>query len=57
MNQVQQLEEARAGVWWFALIQRIERSRLARLAVCSGAFLIGGFPFLVVAWVARFLGV
>ena len=53
MNQVAELEHLRRDVWWLQLVQRIERSRAARWAVCGGALAIGCLPFVVLASVAK----
>ena len=45
MNQVAEVERLRRDVWWLQLVQRIERSRAARWAVCGGALAIGCLPF------------
>jgi hypothetical protein len=55
MNQVANLERQRRDVWWLILVQRIERSRAARWAVCGGALAIGCLPFFFLAHVAQFL--
>ena len=53
MSQVAALERQRRGIWWLRLVQRIERSRVARWAVCGGALAIGGLPFVFLAHVAK----
>ena len=55
MSQVANLERQRRAMWWLCLIQRIERSRAARWAVCGGALAIGGLPFVFLAYVAQFV--
>ena len=55
MGQVAELEQQRQTIWWLSLVQRIERSRAARWAVCGGALAIGGLPFLFLAYVSKFL--
>jgi hypothetical protein len=55
MSQVAQLERQRRDIWWLRLIQRIDRSRSARCAVCGGALAIGGLPFVFLAYFARFV--
>jgi hypothetical protein len=53
MSQVTELERQRQGIWWLCLVQRIEHSRAARWAVCSGALAIGCLPFVFLAHVAQ----
>jgi hypothetical protein len=53
MSQVANMERQRRAIWWLRLVQRIERSRAARWAVCGGALVIGGLPFIFLAHVAR----
>lgn len=53
MSQVAELERQRRGILWLRLVQRIERSRAARWAVCSGALAIGCLPFVFLARVAQ----
>jgi hypothetical protein len=53
MSQVAELERQRRDVWWLRLVQRIEQSRAARLAVCGGALAIGCLPFVFLARVAQ----
>ena len=55
MSQVAKFERQRRDIWWLRLIQRIERSRPARWAVCGGALAIGGLPFVFLARVAKFV--
>jgi len=55
MSQVTELESQRRSIGAWLLVERIERSRAARWAVCSGALAIGCFPFLVLAYVAKLL--
>ena len=55
MCQVAELERQRRDIWWLRLVQRIERLRAARWAVCGGALAIGGLPFVFLAHVARFV--
>ena len=55
MNQVASLDRQRRDIWWLRLVQRIERSRAARWAVCGGALAIGGLPFVFLAHVAQFV--
>ena len=55
MSRVEMLEHHRRDIWWLLLVQRIEKSRSARWAVCSGALAIGGLPFLFLAHVSKFL--
>lgn len=55
MDQIVELEGRRHQIWSLLLIQRIERSRTARWAVCGGALAIGGLPYLFLAHVAKFL--
>ena len=52
MAQVSDIERQRQGIWWLLLVERIERSRAARWAVCSGALVVGGLPFLFLAHVS-----
>ena len=54
MNQVVELERQRKDIWWLLLVERIERSRVARWAVCGGALTIGGLPFLFLVRVSSF---
>jgi hypothetical protein len=53
MSQVAQLERQRRDIWWLGLVQRIERSRAARWAVCGGALAVGCLPFVFLAHVAQ----
>ena len=55
MIQVANVERQRRVIWWMRLIQMIERSRAARMAVWGGALAIGGLPFVFLAYVAQFL--
>jgi hypothetical protein len=55
MNQVAKMEHQRRSLWWLRLVQRIERSRASRWAVCGGALAIGCLPFLFLAHVAKFV--
>ena len=55
MSQVANLERQRREIWWFSLVQRIERSRVACWAVCGGALAIGALPFFFLAHVAQFM--
>lgn len=45
MGQVANIERQRRDIWWLRLVWRIECSRAARWAVCGGALVIGGLPF------------
>jgi hypothetical protein len=45
MSQVAELERQRRDLLWLRMVQRIERSRAARWAVCGGALAIGCLPF------------
>jgi hypothetical protein len=55
MSQVAKMECQRRSLRWLRLVQRIERSRAARWAVCSGALAIGCLPFVFLAHVAQFV--
>jgi hypothetical protein len=55
MNQVANMENQRRSLWWLRLVQRIERSRASRWAVCGGALAIGCAPFVFLAHVAQFV--
>jgi hypothetical protein len=55
---MQQINDTRAvyqQTLSFRILQQIERSRLARCCACSGALAVGCFPFLFLAYVAKFL--
>ncbi len=53
MSRVENLEHQRPDTWPLRLIPRIEQSPAARWAVCGGALVIGGSPFLFLAYVAQ----
>lgn len=55
MRRVREGQSLQREVAWLRLVHRIERSRLARCCVCSGALAVGGIPFLFLAYVAKFL--
>jgi hypothetical protein len=55
MSQVARMEQERRSLLWLRLVQRIERSRASRWAVCGGAGAIGSLPFFFLAHVARFV--
>ena len=55
MNRVADFERRRWKIWWLIAVEKIERRRMAQWVVCSGAFGIGGLPFLYLAYVAKFL--
>jgi len=55
MSRVANLERQQREIWWLVLIQRIERSRPLRFAVCGGALAIGGLPYFFLAYVAQFV--
>ena len=55
MSQVANMERQRRSLWWLRLVQRIERSRALRSAVCSGALAVGCVPFVFLAHVAQFI--
>jgi hypothetical protein len=55
MIQVVNIERQRRAIWRLRLIQRIERSRAARWAVCGGALAVGGLPFVFLAYFAQFV--
>ena len=55
MSQVATMERQRRNVLWLRLIQRIERSRASRWAVCGGALAVGCLPFVFLAHVAKFV--
>ena len=57
MSQVANMEHQRRSLWWLRVIQRIERSRASRWAVCGGALAIGSLPFVFLAHVAQFLAI
>lgn len=53
MSQVVELESQRRDIRWLCLVQRIERWRVGRWAVYSGALAIGGLPFVFLVYVAQ----
>jgi hypothetical protein len=53
MSQVATMERQRRSLLWLQLVQRIERSRASRWAVCGGALAVGGSPFIFLAYVAK----
>jgi hypothetical protein len=53
MSQVANMEHQRRSVLWLRLVQRIERSRASRWAVCGGALAVGCLPFVFLAHVAQ----
>ena len=53
MSQVAELERQRREVWSLRVVQRIEQSRAARWAVCSGALAIGCLPFVFLVRAAQ----
>jgi hypothetical protein len=53
MQRVGELEQHRQAVWWVRLLNRVERSRASRWAVCGGAMVVGCLPFLFLAYVAQ----
>jgi hypothetical protein len=53
MSQVTTMECQRRSLWWLCLLQRIERSRASRWAVCGGALGVGSLPFVFLAHVAQ----
>ena len=55
MSQVENMEHQRRSLWWLRLVQRIERSRASRWAVCGGALAIGCLPFVFLAHIAQFV--
>jgi hypothetical protein len=55
MSQVAHMEHQRQSLWWLRVVQRIERSRASRWAVCGGALAIGCVPFVFLAHVAKFV--
>lgn len=55
MSQLAEVERIRRNVWWLQLVQRIERSRAARWAVCAGALAIGCLPFVFLARAAQLM--
>ena len=55
MNEVANMEHQRQSLLWLRLVQRIERSRASRWAVCGGALAIGCLPFVFLAHVAQFV--
>ncbi len=55
MCQVATMEQQRRSLWWLRVVQRIERSRAARWAVCGGALAVGCLPFVFLAHVAQFV--
>ena len=54
MSQVAELARQRNDVWWVQLVERIDRRRAARWAVCGGALAIGGLPYLFLFLVPSF---
>ncbi len=55
MNDVQSLERQQNVAWTTELIMKLEHNLFARMAVCAAALLIGGLPFLFLAYIAKFL--
>ena len=55
MDQISELKSQRPSDWWLSLVEQIESKPGARWAVCGGALMIGGSPFLFLANVAKFL--
>ena len=55
MSRVANMEHQRRSLWWLRLVQRIERSRASRWAVCGGALALGCLPFVFLAHVAQFV--
>jgi hypothetical protein len=55
MNQVANLDNQRRSLWWLRLVQRIERSRASRWALCSAALAVGCAPFIFLAHVLQFV--
>jgi hypothetical protein len=55
MSQVANMEHQRQSLLWLRLVQRIERSRASRWAVCGGALAVGCVPFAFLAHVAQFV--
>lgn len=53
MQRVVELERQRQSIWWLCLVQRIERSRTGRWAVCGGAFILGSLPFVFLAFATQ----
>jgi hypothetical protein len=53
MSQVAELECQRRDIWRLRLIQRIERSRAIRWAVCGAALAVGCLPFVFLARFAQ----
>lgn len=53
MAQVANLEHQSRSLWSLRLVQRIERSRASRWAVCGGALAVGCLPFVFLAYVAQ----
>lgn len=53
MSQVANLDRRRREVWWLQLIWRIERSKVARWAMCGAALAVGCLPFAFLAYVAQ----
>ena len=53
MSQVAEVERLRRNLWWLHMVQLIERSRIARWAVCGGALAVGGLPFVFLARAAQ----
>jgi hypothetical protein len=55
MSEITNMEQQRRSLLWLRLVQRIERSRASRWAVCGGAGTIGTLPFVFLARIARFV--
>ena len=53
MSQVTTLEHQRRSLWWLRVVQRVERSRATRWAMCGGALGVGGLPFVYLAHVLK----
>jgi hypothetical protein len=53
MSHVATMERQRRSLGWLLLVQRIERSKVSRWAVCSGALAVGCLPFVFLAHVAQ----
>jgi hypothetical protein len=55
MSQVATMQRQRRSLLWLRVVQRIERSRASRWAVCGGALAVGCLPFVFLAYVAQFV--
>lgn len=55
MSCVADAEQQRESTWWLGWIQHIDKHPVIGVAACCAALFVGGFPFLLLAHVAKFL--